>query len=461
MTFGEDLALAGAARIRRSAGPRAGLIAYRALARRLDGGRGSATLAALELAVELDDQAAFAELVDLWSTVEGDGLREIAGLVRALAAKGDGVSLLRLLRVERARLSRPLTTYFLARAAEPSHAEGDHAESDSAYEEAAALATRTGDARLAMVARARLALSLSRRPDHRARAVLLARELDAAKIPELPPDLRIGVARLLLDAPSRFTRATGLGILDDVAKTEGPYRELAMAVAADFTDGAGHRASPLERDRLLAILSRDPDEARRATVTKLVTRAFTWNEIDAASPARAAEQILQAEPGRIEEVLRAREVLENRAPSRRTGGDPGVEVVAALRAGRLADAAVALDRMQSARAASTLVQRTAWAAVLEALANDATHAAAESLFRLLVARGAAPRHGFLAYAARLSGETRILALRQAHRSGEPGAKERLERALVAAALETYRQGKRDETLTRLREAKAIAMPIRE
>ncbi|NOU28071.1 MAG: hypothetical protein HOO96_09225, partial [Polyangiaceae bacterium] len=49
MTFTEDLALAGAARIRRSAGPRAGLIAYRALARRLDGGRGPATLAALAL----------------------------------------------------------------------------------------------------------------------------------------------------------------------------------------------------------------------------------------------------------------------------------------------------------------------------------------------------------------------------------------------------------------------------
>lgn len=458
MTFGEELALAGAARIRRSAGPRAGLIAYRALARRLDGGRTPATLAALELAVELDDQAAFGELVELWSTAEGDGLREIAGLVRTLDGKRENASLLRLLRAECARLPRALTLYFLARAAEPSRAEGDHGESDRAYDEAAALAARTGDARLALLARARHSLSLSRRPDHRARAVLLARGLDPAKISELPADLRIGVARLLLDAPSRFTRATGLGILDEVAKTEGPYRERALAVAADFTDGAGHRASPLERDRLLAILSRDPDEARRVAVSKLVLRAFAWSEIDAAPPARAAEQILQAEPGRLDEVLRAREVLENRAPSRRSDGDPGVEVVAALRAGRLADATVALERMQSTRALPTLVHRTAWAAVLEALGNDATHLAAEGLFRRLVARGAAPRHGFLAYAARLSGETRMLALRQAHRSGEPGAKERLERALVAAALETYRQGKREDTLTRLREAKAIAVP---
>ncbi len=458
MTFGEELALAGAARIRRSAGPRAGLIAYRALARRLDGGRGPATLVALDLAVELDDHAAFAELVDLWSTVDGDGLREIAGLVRALGAKGDAASLLRLLRAECARLSRPLTAYFLARASEPAHAAGDHAESDRAYDEATALATRSGDARLAVLARARLALSLARRPDHRARAVLLARELDPTKVADLPADLRVGVARLLLDAPSRFTRATGLGLLDDVAKADGPYREMAMAVAADFTDGAGHRASPLERDRLIAILSRDADEARRTAVATLVARAFTWNEIDLAPPARAAEQILQAEPDRLDEVLRAREVLENRAPSRRSGGDLGVEVVAALRAGRVADAAVALERMQSARTLPTLVQRTAWAAVLEALGNEATSPAAEGLFRLLVARGAAPRHGFLAYAARLSGETRLLALRQAHRSGEAGARERLSRALVAVALDAYANGKREDTLTRLREAKAIAIP---
>lgn len=458
MTFAEDLALAGAARIRRSAGPRAGLIAYRALARRLDDGRGPATLAALALALEIDDQAAFDELVDLWGTAPGDGLREIAALVRTLDAKGDRASLVRLLRAECRRLPRALTAYFFGRAAESTGPEGDHAESDRAYEEAVAMATRTGDARLALLARASLSLSLARRSEHRARAVLLARGLDPARIPELPPDLRIGVARLLLDAPSRFTRATGLGILDEVAKAEGPYREMAMAVAADFTDSAGHRASPLERDRLLAILSRDPDEARRAAVAKLVARAFTWSEIDAASPARAAEQILLAEPGRLEEVLRAREVLENRAPSRRSGGDPGVEVVAALRAGRIADAAVALDHMQSARSLPNLVHRTAWAAVLEALGNDATRVAAEGLFRLLVARGAAPRHGFLAYAARLRGETRIVALRQAQRSGEPGAKERLERALVATALETYRQGNREATLARLREAKTLAMP---
>ncbi len=458
MTFGDDLALAGAARIRRSAGPRAGLVAYRALARRLDGVRAAATLAALALAVELDDRPAFAELLELWSTVEADGLRELAALVRALDAKGDGTSLLLLLRAERSRLRRALTSYLLARAAEPRSAEGDHAESDGAHEEAAALATQTGDVRLALLCRARLALSLSRRPEHRARAVQLARSLDLAKVQELPVDVRIGVARLLLDAASRFTRASGLGILDDVAKTDGPYREMAMAVAADYTDGAGHRASPLERDRLLAILSRDPDEGRRARVAKLVARSLAWSDIDAASPARAAEQILQAEPARLEEVLRAREVLERRVPSRRADGDPGVEVVAALRAGRVADAIATLERMQNTNSSTALVHRTAWAAVFEGLASEGAHEAAQGLFRLLVARGAAPRHGFLVYAARLHGTTRILALRHALRTGEPGAQDRLERALVAAALETYRQGNRKDALASLREAKALAMP---
>ena len=96
MSLAGDVALGAAERVRRTLGPRAGLLSYRALAGSAAESetRGRAVLAGLACALELDDEAAADALVGLYTSVttglfEADVRRQVLAML-ARAATGPG-----------------------------------------------------------------------------------------------------------------------------------------------------------------------------------------------------------------------------------------------------------------------------------------------------------------------------------------------------------------------------------
>ncbi|HRH00292.1 MAG TPA: hypothetical protein PLR99_28810, partial [Polyangiaceae bacterium] len=92
MSLAGDVALGAAERVRRSLGPRAGLLSYRALAGSAAESetRGRAVLSGLACALELDDEAAADALVGLYASVT-TGLFEadVRRQVLAMLARGE------------------------------------------------------------------------------------------------------------------------------------------------------------------------------------------------------------------------------------------------------------------------------------------------------------------------------------------------------------------------------------
>ncbi len=469
------VAIALAERVERRGGPRAGLVAWKALAKKSSDPavRGEALVAALRCALALRDRDTLGELTTLWETVDrgvwDDAIAELCKQMMRAQLVPEAVALAGA-EARRHRTARSL--YLHARcldvARDPAAA--------VAFRDAVERAVKEGADDIAAAARARRSVLLARSWTTMAEALEEARQVDLAKV---PPRTRLAIARVLLSSPSRFVRAGAIGTLDELASGEEPaLAARALAVAARFVDDAGEALTPLELDRLVALFGRE-------RVVKVAPRALPV--------LRAIERLVRASDAELEPALaeaarvdpsiepilvRAQDIVRGRfEPTRETGEDPPPAAGArhAYRLQQILDVAVAMRDRAPARAASALgalaeaeasgerapraLLAVAWSALLDE--DPELYDAAARWFEARLARPApgAPPDGFLALADVLASRGREraseLARRAAVVSKEAGSAEVLGTLLARQGWEHARTGDRARAIEKLREAKAL------
>lgn len=454
-----NIAVAVAEQAERAGGPRAGLFAWKKLAENATTPeiRGKALLSAFRCALALRDAAAVRDLVQAWSAITGEWDGPIAAYCKDLARAGLAEQAAALAATEAQRKPTARSIYLHARCLElagDGRAAMRYAEAiaRAAREEATDRARASADGARERAARVRRAAVLFRTPEGRTEALREAQRVDPKSA---TPDERLVLARVLLSAPSRFVRSTGLGMLDELVMADSPLvpdartrATKARRIAARHADDFGDKLTPMEIDRLLAIFSRGTPRAHGAM------KALAALSHDVASGLAEAQR---ASPELAPLHKRAKDILEDRfAPGGDGAWDRLLDVVTAMRQsspGRVARALEALAAMPE------LPPQT-WTVLQAALAmNEAeiTAPAAKLAKRLF---GRTPPRGWLAVATSLGfaglEELATDARRQATAAGEPGAAEALGIVLTRSAWQLASNGERTRAMARLREAKALA-----
>jgi hypothetical protein len=483
MSVAGSLALAVAERVERTAGTRAGLVAWRTLAGNAADAevRGRALVAALRCAVELRDRDVVNELVALWKSVDrGVWDAAIIGLCKAMA-KADLLTAAVDLAAVEARCRRSARVLYLhARCLELARGAGSprttaDAEIVAILEDTIRRAENEGARDVERAARVRRAAILARSWPTRSAAVEEAQRVD---LPSAPVDLRLTTVRVLLGAPSRFVRALALDALDGLVTEGGRAADRALRVAARFADDGGASLSGLEVDRLLALFGRD-HAAKIAPRAREQARRL--GAIATASDGRAREDaiaaVVAADPALAPSLTRVREILQGRFEVAEPRGTPPadpearrhfrqaeiLDLVVALRDSRPASAVRALRSLADAAAAGERLPSSALAAGERALASEdaGVRLAAGALFEALLRHPGVRRApgGFLSLGAALLAagfeDAALRARRSAVAAREPGASEALGTMLARGGWELARAGDRAAAIARLREAKRI------
>jgi hypothetical protein len=247
MSLAGTIALKTCEQVERSGGPRAGLVAYKALAQNSADAevRAKALTGGIRCAVASRDAAAVEDLVALWPTIDrGDW--PVAAMVRDLARAKMLPLAVDLAEAEATRHRTAHSLYTYARAL-------DVAEDVRAvewFQKAAERAGKEGNQRIVVAARTRLVALLARSWETLDHALAEAAKLDPKAVTD-----PIELARVLLLSGSRFTRASAIGILADAAKSDDvEVRLRARRLAARYADEAADAVTPLEHDRLNAFL---------------------------------------------------------------------------------------------------------------------------------------------------------------------------------------------------------------
>jgi hypothetical protein len=460
MNVATSMALALAERVEKSAGPKAGLLAWKTLAETTGPGdtRSRALLAAMRCALTAGELSEMNELTRQWEFVGTAPFdREISALVKELAKSRLLAAAVMLAATEVSRRRSAFALYLHARCLDVA---GD-AQAYDALGEAVRRADEEGSSAEGIARAARLR-RLARSPDPEE-----ASKLDPAKLAPLD---RITVARALLRSSSRFTRAGAIAALDGlVASGDVPIAKRALAVAGAHVDDAADLLSPLEVDRLLALFGREialalaPNARALVAAVANVAQAIAPGDLDV-----ALAEAAKIDPSLARNHRRAREILEGRKEPANTppAKDPAglvLDAFAALRDEQTTRAATALVALGDAEERGARVPAEAWNVARLGLESDhlAVNAAAA---RLVTARmraaSAAPPRGWLEIASVLSArglhDLADRARRRAVLANEPGADDALVFALTRSGWEHARRGERDLALLRLREAKALA-----
>lgn len=479
MSVAASVALAVAQRVERTGGPRAGLVAWKTLAGNATDGevRGKAVLAALRCALALRDTSALAELTEQWTSVEGGVWDEaIASSCEALVRAGLLPCALELARAEALRHRTARSLYGFARCLDVAR----DASAAAVFREAIARAEREGAREIELASRARRAAILARSWRTMSEALEEALRVEPA---EVPPEARLAVLRVRLRSSSRFVRAAALGALDElVLADDEPHATRALTLAARWADDVGDTLTPLEADRLVALLGRARVvrvSPRAQDVARSLARLAASK--DDASLAGALDDAARRDPELLPLHARARDILGGRfeaAPLEPTPPPPaGTAARRAFRWSEMLDVVVAMRDRAPARAARTL---RALADAMEAgerlppqvlgvaqvaLAYDDAELrdAAARLIRARLERvaGGAPPCGYAALADTLArvgmAELAAVARRAAVIANEPGASESLGTSLAREGWALAKAGERAQAIDKLREAKAIFM----
>lgn len=456
----DKVALAAAERVRATAGARAALYAFDALVKNAtsDEGRGEAILRAIECAIEIRAHDDAARLAALWPQVHsGAWERRVVAVASRLGdAKLDGAAL-DLARSEAAARPRARTLYLLARLQERAHALDDAARTYAAAEERAVTEGEVAVAARARLRRAMVVCAYGGHGVHQAAEIAKAVEASA-----LSPAEVMRLASILLGSRSRFVRATGLGHLERLAaQGDREERARAAAIGLEHAERAGANLSPLEADRVTALLKHAGDAPeRRARLP---------------SGERGEARDLEAAVGQTAEgralLQRAGAILKGAGRNMRPpAAAPGL--VASWLAQDACAAIADQDRPAAARALLELgrllpapgarTPRPVWTAITLALAvpgmvqKDAL-VLGERLLHLPAeppARGWASLGAALARAGR--GDLAEIALQHGVRAREPAAETILFEIVRHRAWQAFRRGERDAALAALREARRLA-----
>lgn len=491
MSLSTDVAVGAAERLERTAGPAAGLKVWRRLASNATTGglRARAILGGVRCALRLSDLRAIRDLTLLWRTTGSldeslwDG---VFATCKALARAGLGAYAAELARSEviRARTGRGL--YAFARcldiAGDP-HALG-------ALADTIPVAEKEGATKLVNVCRVRRAAWLSRSADTLSGAVDEAKRVDLA---ECTSAERLVVARVLLRAPSRFTRASAIGLLDELVSVgmvvgapaqAAVLARQALLLAARHADDMNDELTSLEADRLIALLSREAiakEMLRAKDAVRAIDRLARAKEKRSDAEFEAAlDEASRADPELAILHQRARDILRGRFEayeSSRTAGRPQwtalLDAVVAMRDEAWPRTAQALARLaESAErvAAGVEAERLpphAWTVAQAALGtNDAEvrSVAGRLVTAMMKTTTAAPPRGWLGLSQALAAcgldELATTARRGAALAKEAGAAEALALALTRKGWQLAQAGESAHAIERLREARALSLEPR-
>jgi hypothetical protein len=494
MSLAADVAVGAAERLERTAGPGPGLKVWRRLAANAASAelRGRAILGGLRCAIAVRDLGAIRDLAQLWRTVEmvdpalWDG---VFATCKDMWRSGLGVCATDLAcsEVKRAPTTRALYAY--ARCLDVA---GDP-KATAAFADALASAEREGATRYVRVCRIRHAAWLARS------AATLSAGIEEAKrvvVADAPPAERLVLARVLLRSPSRFARASAIGMLDDVviaaanASAANPgvmaLARRALGLAARHADDMNDELTPLEVDRLTALFSREPfgkPLARVRDVVRAIDRLARANEKKSDTEMEAA----LADAARVDPELailhhRARDILGGRFEAHQpdepattsstsstsaTSAHPQwtalLDAVVAMRDEAWPRAAHALRRLAELAERGQRVPPHVWSTAQAALgAGDAEvrAVAGRLVAAMMKTTTAAPPRGWLALAQALAvvgmDDLATTARRAAAVAKEPGAADALALTLTRSGWQHALAGDRSQALERLREAKALS-----
>ncbi len=479
MSLTADVATAAAERIERSAGPAAGLAVWRRLAFGAAGAelRARTILGGLRCAIAIRDLGAVRDLGQLWQTVDEGVWDGIFAACKELQRAGLGLQAVELAHAEVKRLRTARALYMYARCLDVA---GD-ARSAAAFGETLERAEKEGNRALAHTARVRRAAWLGRTPETLDEALAEAKRVTIA---DATPRERLVLARILLRAPSRFTRAAALGLLDDLVSAPGlgQLAARALVVAARHADDLADELTPLEVDRLLALFSREAI-AKHAAPVRDAIRAIDGlarakdegdGSLDAALLAAArTDPELAALHGRARDILRGR--FEPAFVSSPLVAPPALgrglyplwtamlDTVVAIRDQAWPRAAHAVRWLADAAERAERLPPPVWTIAQSALGTDDVELRAVTgrlVAAMMKTTSAAPPRGWLGLANALAAcgmnELATTARRSAALAKEPGAMEALSLALARAGWQLAEAGDRSRAIERLREAKTLA-----
>lgn len=472
----DELALRGADRVERTLGKRAAL---RALVPLLDSlpagpGRARALRRALGYAAELD-ALDLPALCERWATDGSRRLADVKPIVRRLLVSGrtDAAQVL-----ARAALSRTQNGsdeanahYVLGRCLEAT----DPPEALACYDRAASLAVdRPSLRRAAEVRTIRVLRRSGRRWEAAQRAVSLLSQAPDVEAPSRGSSIqvtnvershrwraadRLAVASAALEATGRYLRVAALDSLQELAREGGVIGRQAVALGAAHAEASGPSLSDIEADRLDVLLSHHPDAAARRLATERLRALRAYAE-----ESEAAE-LARTDPAAEAFLPRVLATLEGRSPGPRPE-DPraaqawlALTVVHALSQDRASDIERALSEATDRVRAGGRGEAALWTAA--ALALPASKEQARHLIAaLLDARGEPPPRGYRSIAAALESvglaDEAVTALRRAAARREPGARDALARRLRRLGWRAAEEGRRDEAIALLREARPLA-----
>jgi len=475
-----DVATAAAERIERTAGPAAGVAVWRRLASSAAGAelRARAILGGLRCAIAIRDLAAVRDLGQLWQTVDEGVWDGIFAACKDLRRAGLGVLAVQLAHAEVKRCPTGRALYTYARCLDVA---GDR-RAAPAFAEALERAEKEGAKALAHTARVRRAAWLACSADTLDEAIA---EAKTVVIADATPAERLVLARILLRSPSRFTRSTALGLLDELVSAPGPGTLVARALvlAARHADDSGDGLTPLEVDRLLALFGREPVAKAAAPVRDAIRAIDRLARLQAGAEDAALDAAL-LEAARSDPELavlhdRARDILRGRfepAFMASTLAEPKalgaglyplwtamLDVVVAVRDKAWPRAAHAVRWLAEAAERGERLPPPLWTIAQLALGTESVELRAVTgrlVAALMKTTNAAPPRGWLGLAQALAAcgmnDLATTARRSAALAKEPGAAEALTLALTRAGWQLAEAGDRARAIERLREARALA-----
>lgn len=451
--------------------------------------RARAALGALRCAVLLDEVNDILNFAILWPEMRADATGALADaaleFIKTLSRRKRHDIALVLAKAEVERETSARSLYLHARLLE----RADDRAAFDVYGRAAELAEREPTSPvIAVTARARRIERLAMDPATCAQAAL---EASAADPTHATPAQKLVIASGRLLSPSRFTRASGLSLLEELGRTARPeVAQAAIRVAAQHADRMAEGLSSIEADRVGAALKHWPDRPQRESA---IVRLLALVRIAAARGEDRDRRLIEAwdaAPEIFPQLCRARAVLtgggvgsydsldDPRAAalpeaSAAAASDPalrlanlGLDAVVAVRRGKPLEAASAL---RSARDVIDALPGEAppplWTAILLGLASKdlpARSAALALAEALLAAAGAAPpppslRVRRFSTLLRQAGraDLAVRALRWASSAKDATATEDLAGELARQGWNAALQGDRDVAITALREARSM------
>jgi hypothetical protein len=496
MSLTADVAVGAAERIERSAGPSAGLKVWRRLASNAAGPelRGRAILGGARCAIAVRDMTAIRDLSLLWRSVDTvdetlwDG---VFATMKDLARADLGTCATDLAWSETKRAVTARGLYAYARCLDVA---GDP-RAAAAFGETLARAEKEGAQALARVSRVRRAAWLARSPETLSDAIEEAKRVTPG---DVTPVERLVLASILLRAPSRFARASALGLLDDLVSASAPasassstsntsasassstlpsagvLARRALVLAARHADDMNDRLTPLEVDRLIALFSRETVAMATVRVRETVRAIDRLARAEEKKSETEFEAAL-ADAARVDPELavlhhRARDILRGRFEAH-GGGDTSshpewtalLDAVVAMRDTAWLRTAQALRRLAESAERGDRLPPHAWTVAQAALGTDDAEVRAVAgrlVAAMMKSTSAAPPRGWLGLAQALAAcgmdEIANVARRSATLAKEPGAAEALGLALTRSGWQLALAGERSRAIERLREARALA-----